>query len=70
MIRYALRCDREHRFDCWFGSSADFDRLTAAGMIACAVCGSSAVVKDLMSLSRIEMTEHQRPAEELSLIHI
>ena len=49
MIRYALRCDREHRFDSWFGSSADFDRLTAAGMIACAVCGSSAVVKDLMA---------------------
>ena len=27
MIRYALRCDRAHRFDSWFGSSADFDRL-------------------------------------------
>lgn len=49
MIRYALRCDREHRFDSWFGSSADFERLTAAGLIACSVCGSSAVEKDLMA---------------------
>ena len=40
MIRYALRCDQAHRFDSWFGSSADFDRLSAAGLIACAVCGS------------------------------
>ena len=51
MIRYALRCDREHRFDSWFGSSDDFDRLTDAGLVACAVCGSSAIEKDLMAPS-------------------
>ena len=49
MIRYSLRCDREHRFDSWFGSSADFDRLTGAKLLACVVCGSSAVEKDLMA---------------------
>jgi hypothetical protein len=49
MIRYALRCDREHRFDSWFGSSADFDRLAAGGMLACSVCGSTEVEKDLMA---------------------
>jgi hypothetical protein len=51
MIRYALRCDKEHRFDSWFGSSADFDRLKAAGLVACAVCGSVAVEKELMAPS-------------------
>jgi hypothetical protein len=51
MIRYALRCDREHRFDSWFGSSEDFERLTGAGLLACAICGSSAVEKDLMAPS-------------------
>ncbi len=51
MIRYALRCDREHRFDSWFGSSADFDRLKAGGLVACAVCGSAAVEKELMAPS-------------------
>jgi len=49
MIRYALRCDRAHRFDSWFGSSADFDRLLDAGLIACSVCGSEQVSKDLMA---------------------
>ncbi len=49
MIRYALRCDRAHRFDSWFGSSADFDRLLEARMLACAVCGSQEVSKELMA---------------------
>lgn len=51
MIRYALRCDREHRFDSWFGSSTDFDRLKGAGLVACAVCGSASVEKELMAPS-------------------
>lgn len=49
MIRYALRCDREHRFDSWFGSSGDYDRLRDAGLVTCAVCGSTSIVKDLMA---------------------
>lgn len=49
MIRFSLRCDREHRFDSWFGSGADFERLLGTGHVACAVCGSTAVAKDLMA---------------------
>lgn len=51
MIRYALRCENEHRFESWFGSSADFDRLRGAGMVACALCGSTTVDKELMAPS-------------------
>lgn len=51
MIQFSLRCDRDHRFDSWFQSAAAFDKLTAAGMIACAVCGSTAVEKALMAPS-------------------
>lgn len=49
MIRYALRCDKAHTFDSWFGSSADFDRLLAAGHVSCAICGSPSVTKELMA---------------------
>ena len=49
LIRYALRCENDHRFDSWFGSSADFDRLRAAGHLACVICGSGGVEKDLMA---------------------
>jgi hypothetical protein len=49
MIRYALRCTEDHRFEAWYGSSTDYDRLHAAGHVTCAVCGSPAVEKDLMA---------------------
>jgi hypothetical protein len=49
MIRYALRCAHEHRFDSWFGSSGDYERLRASGLVSCAVCGSTEVEKDLMA---------------------
>jgi hypothetical protein len=51
MIRFSLRCDQAHRFDSWFGSGADFERLVDTGHIACAICGSTAVAKDLMAPS-------------------
>lgn len=49
MIRFSLRCDQAHRFDSWFGSGADYDRLRGSGLVACVVCGSTAVDKDLMA---------------------
>ena len=51
MIRYALRCDRDHDFDGWFRSSDGFDALNAAGQVACAICGSTRISKALMAPS-------------------
>ena len=49
MIRFSLRCKQAHRFDSWFGSGADYDRLSEAGLVSCAICGSTLVEKDLMA---------------------
>lgn len=49
MIRFSLKCDAGHRFDSWFQSAEAFDRLSASGMLACAICGSAAVEKALMA---------------------
>lgn len=49
MIRYALRCDDGHDFDGWFRDSAAFEAQRAAGLVACAVCGSAAVDKSVMA---------------------
>jgi hypothetical protein len=49
MIRYALRCGRDHEFEAWFRSSVDFDRAAAAGENACPVCGSHEIAKALMA---------------------
>lgn len=49
MIQYRLHCAEGHDFDSWFQSAEAFDKLAAAGHVACAVCGSSKVGKALMA---------------------
>jgi len=49
MIRFSLRCAAGHRFESWFASGAEYDRLGGAGLLACAVCGERSVEKDLMA---------------------
>lgn len=49
MIRFSLRCDQDHSFESWFQSADGFDKLNAAGMVACAICGSTKVEKALMA---------------------
>ncbi len=49
MIKYALTCDREHPFEGWFGSSADYDDQHARGLLECPVCASRAVRKQIMA---------------------
>ena len=49
MIRYTLKCAEGHGFESWFQSAAAFDRLAAAGQIACPQCGAQRVEKTLMT---------------------
>ncbi len=49
MIRYALRCDRNHDFDMWFADSATYDALAQGSHVACPECGSTVVEKALMA---------------------
>lgn len=49
MIRYALKCDKDHKFESWFKNADAFDALTAAGHVACPDCGSTKVAKSLMA---------------------
>ncbi|WP_397404123.1 DUF1178 family protein [Phenylobacterium sp.] len=49
MIRYALSCDHGHDFEGWFGSSSDYDDQQGRGLVACPVCDSQAVRKQIMA---------------------
>jgi hypothetical protein len=49
MIRYDLICNKGHGFDGWFRDSAAYDAQAAAGHVACAVCGSTQIEKQLMA---------------------
>ena len=49
MIVYDLHCDQGHRFEGWFGSSADFDNQRERGLVDCPECGSRTVGKAPMA---------------------
>ena len=49
MIRYSLRCDRDHGFESWFRDSQAFDDQQRAGLVSCPACGSTTVTKGLMA---------------------
>jgi hypothetical protein len=49
MIRYDLRCDGGHPFDGWFRDSAAYDSQARHGLVACAVCGSTRIEKQVMA---------------------
>ena len=50
MIKYKLTCkDCDLKFDSWFSSSKEFDKLKRINLINCTRCNSSKVKKTLMS---------------------
>lgn len=49
MIVYDLICDQSHRFEGWFGSSADFAEQRDRGLLSCPQCGSGEVIKAPMA---------------------
>ena len=66
MIRYALRCEKEHEFEAWFRSAADYDRALAAGETGCPICGPAKVAKMPMApaLARGGARPREQPAEK------
>ena len=49
MIRYDLKCDKDHSFDSWFASADAFEALQKTGHLTCPECGSTKVEKSLMA---------------------
>lgn len=49
MIRYDLICRKGHAFDGWFRDSAAYDEQALGKLVACSVCGSTDIEKQLMT---------------------
>ena len=60
MIKFSLRCDRDHGFESWFRDNRSFDELTRAGHLSCPECGSPSVTNALMAPA--VMTSRRRAA--------
>ena len=61
MIRYALACDQAHEFESWFPSAEGYEAQVARGLVACPLCGSGKVEKQIMAPS-IGRKERERGA--------
>ena len=49
MILFDLQCDKDHKFECWFASSANYQRQLKNKMIVCPYCNSTKIQKSLMA---------------------
>ncbi|MDG1417767.1 MAG: DUF1178 family protein [Maricaulis sp.] len=49
MIKYALRCEHDDRFEAWFADSSGYDDQAARGLIECPECGSIKISKAIMA---------------------
>ncbi len=49
MIKYILKCDRDHEFESWFSDSKEFDKLNKKNFLECIFCSSNKIQKSIMS---------------------
>src|ERR1035437_2822407 len=47
MIVFNLKCKRQHSFEGWFASAADFEQQQQSTLLSCPTCGSTEVSKVL-----------------------
>jgi hypothetical protein len=49
MIKYTLRCSKDHRFDSWFRDSATYEKQEKRRLLECPTCGDSKVERALVA---------------------
>jgi hypothetical protein len=69
MIVFDLACDNNHPFEGWFGSAEDFDLQAKAGDIACPVCGSADITRQL-SAPYVNTRSGGKQADESHLVSV
>lgn len=57
-----LRCTHDHTFEGWFASEDDFNDQLARQLIACPICGDTAVTR-LVSAPRLNLSSAKEPKE-------
>jgi hypothetical protein len=63
MLVLNLSCNREHRFEGWFGSADDFELQLGRGLVGCPICASTEVQR-LPSAPRLNVSHLRAGAGE------
>ena len=49
MIKYNLKCHKDHEFESWFSNSEEFDKLNNRNLLECIFCSSKKIDKSIMA---------------------
>ena len=49
MIKYILKCHKEHEFESWFSDSEEFEKLNKRRLLECIYCSSKNIKKSIMA---------------------
>ena len=49
MIKYILKCHKDHEFESWFSNSEEFEKLNDKKLLDCIYCSSKKISKSIMS---------------------
>jgi hypothetical protein len=63
MIRYNLRCEREHAFESWFQSSSAYESQEKRKLVNCPVCGSAKVERAIMAPQIVSKKGREVPVQ-------
>ena len=63
MIRYNLRCERDHAFESWFQSSSAYETQEKRKLVNCPVCGSAKVERAIMAPQIVSKKGRDAPVQ-------
>jgi hypothetical protein len=63
MIRYTLRCERDHTFESWFQNSSAYDQQVRRKLVACPICNSDSIEKAIMAPQVVSKKGRAQAAE-------
>ena len=49
MIKYLIKCHRNHEFESWFSDSSEFEKLNKKKLLECIYCSSKKINKSIMA---------------------
>ena len=61
MIKYNLKCHKDHEFESWFSNFKEFDNLNKKELLECIYCSSKKISKSIMApmISNSKKNEEQ-----------
>ena len=65
MIKYILKCNRNHEFESWFSSSEEFDKLKKRQLLECIYCSSKKISKSIMSPMISNLSDKKEKIKEI-----